>query len=190
MECRRTSQEVPTEQNTTMVTTLTENLCAFSTVLEGSIPPSSAAEEYLNILPARCLVWSALFLLLDNYCCPEKLGHEPGYLLSGNAKTPDEQSLQTHARIVVQNVTDHAHGAAVKIVEILEGGLYPKGQFVGISPLVLDSLYCTMATFHWMLQEAGDEMIKVSLENTTQCLRRLGEGWHLAREYLALEMLF
>lgn len=190
MECRRASQQLRTEERTTMVTALTEDLCAFSVVLEENTPSFPDVEEYLSLLAPRCLVWSALFLLLDNYCCPEKLGNEPGYPLSGSAKMPEEQFLQVDATLVVRSISDQAHNAALKIMETLEGCLQAQDQLARVSPFALDALYCAMATFHWVLREAGDEMIKVSLENIMQCLRRLGEGWPLALEYLALEKVY
>lgn len=173
-----------------MVITLTKDLCAFNAVLEENSPYSPDGKEYLNLLIPRCLVWSALFLLLDNYCCPEKVSNEPGYSLSGSAKTPEEQFLQVDATLVVRSISDQAHNAALKVMEILDGCLQAQGQLARVSPFALDALYCSMATFHWVLREAGDESAKISLENIKQCLESLGEGWTLAFEYLALEKVY
>ncbi|KAJ6140214.1 hypothetical protein N7471_006700 [Penicillium samsonianum] len=173
-----------------MTSTLTEDLCAFSAILDETASSSPDAEEYLNLLAPRCLVWSALFLYLDSYCCPEKLGNEPGYPITGNAKTPEEQFLQVNATLVVRSISDQAHNAALRIAQILDGCLQTQGNFRRISPFVLDALYCTMATFHWVLREGGDDTIRLSLQDVKQCLRRLGEGWPLALEYLALEDVY
>lgn len=190
MECRRASQQVSTEQSITMTSTLTEDLCAVNAILDETASSSPGAEEYLNILAPRCLVWSALFLHLDSYCCPEKLGNEPGYPLTGNAKTPEEQLLQVNATLVVRSISDQAHYAALRIAQILDGCLQTQGNFRRISPFVLDALYCTMATFHWVLREGGDDTIRLSLQDVKKCLRGLGEGWPLALEYLALEDVY
>ncbi|KAK9319061.1 hypothetical protein V1517DRAFT_311055 [Lipomyces orientalis] len=190
MECRHSSQQVPTEQSTAVVTALTEDLCAFSAMLQENIQLSPDEGEYLHLLAPRCLVWSALFLLLDNYCCPEKLGNEPGYPLSGSAKTPEEQFLQVNATLVVRSISEEAHSTSLKIVKTPEDCLQAQGHLVRISPFALDALYCSMATFHWELQESGDETVKVCLENIKKCLRRLGERWPLALEYLTLEGVY
>ncbi|KAJ6100035.1 hypothetical protein N7467_001570 [Penicillium canescens] len=190
MKFRHTSQQVPKEQSTTMATVLTKELCAFSDILEGNSSRSTNIEGYQDLFAPRCLVWSALFLLLDNYCCPEKLANEPGYPLSGIAKTPEEQILQVDATIIVRSISDEAHNAILKVVETLDDYPRAQGQLTGICPFALDALYCTMATFHWQLRESGDETARVSLEDIAQCLQRLGEVWPLALRYLALEGVY
>lgn len=190
MKYRHASQQLPTEQSTSMATVLTKELCAFSDVLEQNSSASTNIEGYLGLFAPRCLVWSALFLLLDNHCCPEKLGNEPGYPLSGSAKTPEEQILQIDATIVVRSISDEAHNAILKVLGTLDGHRRDQGQLIGICPLALDALYCTIVTFHWVLSESGDEMASASLEDIIQCLQKLGQVWPLALEYLALERVY
>ncbi len=173
-----------------MATVLAKELCAFSDVLEGNSSASTNIEGCLDLLAPRCLVWSALFLLLDNHCCPEKLANEPGYPLSASAKTPEEQILQVNATNIVRSVNDEAYNAILKVVETLDGYPRAQGQLIGICPFALDALYCTMVTFHWVLRESGDETARVSLEDIAQCLQRLGEVWPLALRYLALEGVY
>lgn len=173
-----------------MATVLMKELCAFSDILEGDSSRSTNIEGYLDLFAPRCLIWSALFLLLDSYCCPEKLANEPGYLPSGSAKTREEQILQVDATIVVRSISDEVHNAILKVVETLDGYPRAQGQLTGICPFALDALYCTMVTFHWELRESGDETARASLEDIAQCLQRLGEVWLLAPKYLALEGVY
>jgi hypothetical protein len=71
------------------LTSLTEELCTYSLVLTDEII-SSPLDSYFHLLAPRCLTWSALFMLLDNYSCPEKLSDEPGFTPSGEVEGPEE----------------------------------------------------------------------------------------------------
>lgn len=172
------------------ITALTENLCSLNAAIDEALSPSQNPDVFLDFLAPRCLTWSALFMHLDNLCCPEKLRNEPGYNLAGDAKTPEEQILQAQATVIVKSISDQVHNAALRILEILEASPQYETHLGRVSPFILDAFYCAMATFHWVLQESGDEAIRSSLGNIKECMRKLGDRWKLSLEYLALEEVY
>lgn len=181
--CRSSSQTALMHQ-IGAVTSLTEDLCTFSSILADEMT-SSTLDRYLRLLAPQCLTWSALFLLLDNYCCPEKFSDEPGYMPSAGTKGPDELATQTQAMLVVRNISDQAHEKTKEVMDIISS--QPSIDHVGsISPFSLDALYCSMVTFQWIYRECGDEIAHVRLTAIEACMRRLSERWRLASEYLAL----
>ncbi|OGM49469.1 fungal specific transcription factor [Aspergillus bombycis] len=170
------------------VTSLTEEICSFGSILTDETT-SSTLEGYLRLLPAQCLAWSALFMLLDSYCCPEKLSDEPGYTLSGDAKGPAELATQVRATLVVRNISDQAHEHAKKLMDIISTTL--SMDILGsASPFSLDALYCSMVTFQWIYREGGEDLARTQLADMEACMGKLGERWRLASEYLVLNELW
>ncbi|OQE44364.1 hypothetical protein PENCOP_c002G07116 [Penicillium coprophilum] len=172
------------------ITAITENLCSLSAVLDESLSLYHQPDEILDFLAPRCLTWSALFMHLDNFCCPEKLRDEPGYNLAGDAKTSEEQFLQVQATVIVKSVSDQVHNAALSIIGFLQASPQYGTHLGKVSPFALDAFYCAMATFHWVLQESGDEAIRSSLGDIKECMRRMGDRWQLSLEYLSLEEVY
>ncbi|GAM40130.1 fungal specific transcription factor [Talaromyces pinophilus] len=170
------------------VTSLTTELCSFRSIIADEIA-SSSMEEYLRLLAPCCLTWSALFMLLDSYCCPEKLGDEPGYTPSGDAKGPEELAIQIQATLVVRSISDEAYEHTKRLMDVISHmpGMDPIGS---VSPFSLDALYCSMVTFQWVYREGGDELTEARLADIEFCMRRLGERWRLASEYLSLNDLY
>ncbi|OJJ67674.1 hypothetical protein ASPBRDRAFT_47715 [Aspergillus brasiliensis CBS 101740] len=166
---------------------LTEDLGTFSSLLAGEM--DSSPNGYLRLLAPQCLTWSALFLLLDNYCCPEKLDNEPGYATSGDVKEPDELAAQIQATLVVRNISDQAHKMATNVMDLISHQLR-SDQMGKVSPFVLDALYCSMVTFQWIYREGGDEKARGRLADIEACMGRLSERWKLASEYLALNEIY
>ncbi|KAJ5177549.1 uncharacterized protein N7500_000248 [Penicillium coprophilum] len=147
-------------------------------------------DKFLDFLAPRCLTWSALFMHLDNLCCPEKLRDEPGYNLAGDAKTSEEQLLQVQATVIVKSISDQVHNAALSIIGFLEASPQYGTHLGKVSPFVLDAIYCAMATYHWVLRESGDEAIRSSLGDIKECMGKLGDRWQLSLEYLSLEEVY
>lgn len=170
------------------VTSLTMELCSFRSIIADEITLSSM-EGYLRLLAPCCLTWSALFMLLDSYCCPEKLGDEPGYMPSDDVKGPEELAIQVQATLVVRSISDQAHEHTKRLMDVISTmpGMDPIGS---VSPFSLDALYCSMVTFQWIYREGGDELAEAGLADIEFCMRRLSERWRLASEYLSLKDLY
>lgn len=170
-------------------TALAESLCAYSAILEEDVL-ASYTNGYLYLLAPRCLTWSALFMLLDKYCCPEKLSEEPGYPLATDAKSPEELTMQVQATLVVQGITNQVHKVALSIMDAVGSGPPLEDTTREVSPFTLDALYCAMITLQWIHQESGDETIKENLADVERCLRMLGKRWRLGLEYLTLQEVY
>ncbi|RAH57384.1 fungal-specific transcription factor [Aspergillus piperis CBS 112811] len=171
----------------TSVLSLTEDLNTFSFIVAEEMD-SSPTNGYIRLLAPRCLTWSALFLLLDNYCCPEKLSNEPGYTTSGDVKGPDELAAQVQATLVVRNISNQAHRTTTDIMDFVSN--QRNDQMGRLSPLLLDALYCSMVTFQWVYREGADEEAKGLLADVEACMGRLSQRWKLASEYLALNEVY
>ncbi|EHA25871.1 hypothetical protein ASPNIDRAFT_43717 [Aspergillus niger ATCC 1015] len=186
--CRSESTQTGLADHMTAVVSLTEDLSTFSSILAEEMD-SSSTDGYLRLLAPQCLTWSALFLLLDNYCCPEKLSNEPGYTTSGNTKGPDELAAQIQATLVVRNISDQAHRQTTNVMDIISNQLR-SDQMGKLSPFLLDALYCSMVTFQWIYREGGDEKAKGKLADIEACMGILSGRWKLASEYIALNGIY
>ncbi|KAL5360776.1 hypothetical protein BJX96DRAFT_165418 [Aspergillus floccosus] len=183
----RSNSQAGLADQITAVVSLTEELSTFSSILTEEM--DSSTDGYLRLLAPQCLTWSALFLLLDNYCCPEKLSNELGYTTSGHAKGSDDLAAQIQATLVVRNISDQAHRTTTNVMDIISN-LLRNDQMGKISPFVLDALYCSMMTFQWVYREGGDEEAKGRLADIEACMGRLSGRWKLASEYLALGEIY
>lgn len=186
--CRHSAQPV-LPHHIAAATALAENTCDYSAVLEEDAL-ASYTNGYLYLLAPRCLAWSALFMLLDKYCCPEKLSEEPGYPLAADAKSPEELAMQVQAILVVQGITNQVHKVASNIMDTVGSGPPLEDTSREVSPFILDALYCAMITLQWIHQEGGDETIKANLADIERCLRMLGKRWRLGLEYLTLQEVY
>lgn len=185
--CRRDSQTELTHR-IAAVLSLTEDLNNFNSILAEEMAPSSL-NGYLRLLVPRCLTWSTLFQLLDNYCCPEKISDEPGYTLSADIKGQVELAAQVQATLVVRSISDQAHEITANLMNIISH--MPSHDQLGIlSPFLLDALYCAMVTFQWIFRESGDEQAKARLTDIEVGMGRLSERWKLAGEYVALGEIY
>lgn len=170
------------------ITSLTTELCSFGSILDDEIT-SSRMEGYLRLLAPCCLTWSALFMLLDSYCCPKNLSDEPGYTPSGDAKGPEELATKVQATLVVRSISDQAHEQTKNLMDIIS--TMPCMDPIGsVSPFSLNALYCSMVMFQWIYREGGDELVEARLAGMKGCMRRLSERWRLASEYLTLNDLY
>jgi hypothetical protein len=181
--CRGDSQAELAE-HIAAVLSLTEDLNSFNSILAEEMKPSSL-NGYIRLLAPRCLTWSTLFLLLDNYCCPEKISDEPGYTLTAGAKVQVELVAQVQATLVVRNISDQAHGITANLMDIISH-MACSDQLGTLSPFLLDALYCAMITFQWIFRESGDEQAKARLVDIEAYMGKLSERWMLAAEYIAL----
>ncbi|KAJ3455813.1 hypothetical protein MRS44_017295 [Fusarium solani] len=179
----------PTQASTMAhVYALADELCGFITTLEAELPMAEVTASNLHHLAPRCLAWSALFILIDPYCCPQKIRQGPGYTPSAEAKTTDELGFQIRAVNIVKIVNDRVHSVAMKVMDIISELRRGSVEELGtLSPFSLDILYCVMVTFHWICREGGDNLVRARLADMERCLNWIGERWKLSREYLSLE---
>jgi hypothetical protein len=173
---------------------------------------SGGSKNSYHTLTTRFLNWSALFVLLDPYCCPVNVTpDEPGHLPIPEAKTSEEIALQKRSTEIVVVVVAKVHEAVRSISEAeleaaasISGGLSPRGgetvggqeatqqrqrrlRLGGLSPLILDAVYCVMGLYCWLCQEGGDTSVKDRLGDIDRFLLGVGERWGLALEYLHLK---
>lgn len=90
----------------------------------------------------------------------------------------------------MSSISDQVHSATLKIMEMLEASPQYRTQLGKATPFALDAIYCAMATFHWVLREGGNGIMRVSLEDMKEFLRELGDRWQLSLEYLTLGELY
>ena len=164
---------------------LIDKLCnLISTVDTGILGEESV--QLLPLLAPRCLVRSALFLVIDLYVCPEKMTGQPGYVFGLGAKSADELQLQNRCVGLLQEISEESHALAAQLVVLIETNPPVERQLARISPFSLDLLYCTLATFYWLSGEGGGGVYRQKIRNIELCLEKLGVRWKLALEYLNL----
>lgn len=139
---------------------------------------------YFARLTPSCLATSAQILLFDAYACPENLCDGPSAIGSDSfpPQSPAEQQMQITA---VEGLKSSSLAMRDLSLEILEMVMLPAEQRK-ISPLCLDSLYCAVASLHWLFKEGGDEEIGAALGDVRNCLGRLGMRWTVGAVYAGL----
>jgi hypothetical protein len=183
---------------------LLDALAQLGALLDAETHASGGAEGRLRLLPARGLVRSALVLALDAHSCPDQLAGSPTQVHDGRAKTAAELALQTRCvdGLAVATKETLCLGAEMRALrEGIGGGMDVDGsegsdsvETAGsaavrrcVGPLMLDGLYCALATLHWQFREVGDEEAGRGVEDVKLTLTWLAGQWGLAREYLSIE---
>ncbi|KAM7202393.1 hypothetical protein V8F33_002801 [Rhypophila sp. PSN 637] len=152
----------------------------------GSSPDSSSSQNpakysYFARLTPRCLATSAAILLYDAYACPENLCDGPSPL--GSDSFPPKQPSQLQMQVTAVNGLRTSSLAMRELsLEMLDNVMLPSEQ-QKISPLCLDSLYCAVASLHWLFKEGGEKGIGEALGDVRTCMGRLGMRWSLGRVY-------
>ena len=168
---------------------LIDELCNLISIVDTGILGKESV-QLLRLLAPRCLVRSALFLVIDPYVCPEKMTGQPGYVFATGAKSVDELQLQNRCVGLLQEISKESHALAVQLVVLIETDPLVERQLARISPFSLDLLYCSLATFYWLSGEGGDVVYRQKIQDIELCLERLGVGWKLALEYLDLSRFY
>lgn len=145
-----------------------------------STPPSLLIP---SLLAARFLAFSAQILLYDTYCCPEDLLTSGPGSSTEIPKSAPSLAMQVRAVSGIRAVSLECRDAGMELLDFV---LMP-ANLARTGPLILDSLYASMATLHWLWKEGGEEDIRVALEDVKRVLARLDMRWRLARDYLGLE---
>ena len=142
--------------------------------------------DFIRLLGPRCLVRSALFIALDVFTCPEKLTPEVGYIVSSGAKTQEELKMQSRSIQAVQQASQQAHSLAMELSAMIESDELLRWQLGKVSPFILDLMYCSIATFHWLLGENGHEINKSRLKDLESFMEMLGTRWRLSKKYVEI----
>jgi len=180
--------------------TLAGEILSFDAILAATTDQASASsgdETRYHTLAPRFLTWSALFVLLDPYCCPVNIPpDDPGHYPIPEAKTAEEIALQKRSVDIVEAIVAKVHAAVRDISGDVLSSPHPgseaeqdaKQRRLGMfCPLALDAVYHVMGLYCWLCQEGGDESFKSRLADVERFLSAVGERWGLAKEYLSLK---
>jgi len=183
--------------------TLADEILSFDAILAAATDQAASASpgdenRYHTLLAPRFLTWSALFVLLDPYCCPVNIPpDDPGHYPIPEAKTAEEIALQKRSVDIVEAIVSKVHAAVRDMSSGLLSSPHPtrsegeqddKQRRLGMfCPLALDAVYCVMGLYCWLCQEGGDESFKSRLADIDGFLSAVGERWGLAKEYLSLK---
>ena len=74
----------------------------------------------------------------------------------------------------------------MELSAIIESGEPLRWQLGKVSPFILDLMYCSMATMHWLLGENGDEVNKSNLKDLKPFMDMLGTRWWLSKKYVEI----
>lgn len=161
---------------------LMEELCNFV----ASLPrhdSSKPDEACIRSLGGSCIIRSALFVVLDKLSCPEKLGDIPGYHIVPGGRHQQEQDLQQRVIARIKDTSDECRMLAIELTSIFRTS---RGNQSQITPIILDSLYCTIETYYWLAGEGGLGEYRELVSQVEDCLTWLAMRWKLADEYLQL----
>ena len=171
----------------TEVKTLVDELGGFNAVVDaaaGEIMPDQADKSsFIALLGPRCVARSAVFVALEQFSCPEKMTSGIGYDMSSTAKSQLELELQSYATQCVQLIAEQLHGLAMKILSVSD-------QLGTISPLILDSIYASAVTFHWILGETGTEIYRTAVEELDTFMEVVDRRWRSAGRYREIARLY
>ncbi|KAH7388938.1 hypothetical protein BKA64DRAFT_747579 [Cadophora sp. MPI-SDFR-AT-0126] len=179
------SKQLMSSSRLTELMSLADELSGFSAVMDNT-PGLSNTDSFIRLLAPRCLVRSALFIALDSFTCPEKIIPQAGYIVTSGAKTQEELQMQSRSMQVVQQASRQAHSLAMELSATIESDESLRWQLGKVSPFILDLMYCSMATLHWLLGENGDEVNKSSLSDLEPFMDMLGKRWRLSMKYVEI----
>jgi hypothetical protein len=159
---------------------LVGELGAFTTVVDDETADLSP-EKGLTLLAPRCISRSALFVALDRFTCPEKISAEPGYIESPGDKTQNEIELQRQSMRIIEQASEQLHTLGMELLRAFrtEG----PSLMSNISSFILDSIYASAATFHWLLGEGGNEVYRTAAADLDVFLETMSSRWRLGSTY-------
>lgn len=141
--------------------------------------------DRFGILAPRAVARSALFVALDRFTCPEKIGAEPGYVLDQGPKTQRELDLQAQSMQIIELASEQLHGLDQEVLATL--GAMGDGSrhsiLARVSPLMMDAIYAGSATFYWLHGESGKEVYRTAAGEMEMFLDVVGQRWQLGGAY-------
>ncbi|PNP76103.1 hypothetical protein FNYG_10661 [Fusarium nygamai] len=162
------------------IMSLAGELSAFATVVKnesGTLSP----ERSFTLLSPQCVARSALFIALDRFTCPEKISAEPGYAESPGDKTQNEIELQRQSMRIIEQASEQLHTLGMELLPAFRSeGISSMSK---VSPFILDSIYASAATFHWLLGEGGNEVYRTATSDLDMLLETMSSRWRLGSTY-------
>jgi hypothetical protein len=187
LNCAR-NQEPMNSSRIAEIRSLVDEISGFSAAVD-SAAEAMQPEANLRLLGPRCIARSTLFIALDVFTCPEKLGPGAGYVINSSAKTHDEHGLQAYSTQVIQLASEQMHGLSMEILSSTEMDEARAWQLGKVSPFTLDAMYCSAATFYWFLRESGTEVYRTGVEELDTFMETLAGRWKLSGKYQEIAKL-
>lgn len=163
---------------------LAHDLTAFASIVDKeAIAPESKSR--FSLLAPRCIIRSALFIALDRFTCPERIGSEAGYVRREGAKTQSEISLQRQSMQIIELQSQQLHAIGMDILAESQMDTEAAQHYAlgHVGPLILDAMYAGAATFYWMVSECGEEVYGTAASDLGRVLEALGSRWRLGNVY-------
>lgn len=148
-----------------------------SALIRRTSEEAALAKDYLSVAAPLAFIFSTLCTLCERYSCPVGAAGT-----CARPTSPDEAAMQAQAM-------EGLKSAAANIVEFAEHihAATPQPQDLDrVSPIIMDALYSAASTYAWMVRENGDEGCQMALDSMRHSLRRLGNRWRSAAEYLRI----
>ncbi|KAF5250248.1 hypothetical protein FANTH_4525 [Fusarium anthophilum] len=162
------------------IMSLAGELSDFAAVVDNESAALSP-EKSLALLAPRFIFRSALFVALDRFTCPEKISAEPGYIESSGDKTQNEIELQRRSMGIIEQASEHIQTVGMELLRLFRTeGIFLMSK---VSPFILDSIYASAATFHWLLGEGGNEVYRTAAAELDLFLDTISSRWRLGSTY-------
>lgn len=173
--------------NSAMTTSRTEEIMSLANELSDygetvdNETTTLGPEKRIVLLAPRSIACSALFVALDRFTCPEKISAEPGYVDSPGDKTQDEIELQRQSMHIIEQISEQLHTLGMDLLPAFRtDGISSLSK---VSPFMLDSIYASAATFHWLLGEGGNEVYRTAAADLGMFLDTISSRWRLGSTY-------
>lgn len=134
-------------------------------------------KDFLALSSPLALSFTALCLLCDVYCCPDK-----NSTVGKIVVTPEAMAMQAQSIDGIKTVSRSIVEFADRINEVTSTA----EDLDRLSPMIMDCLYSAASNYAWIVRESGDEGSQQALESLRNCLKRLGTKWRSAAEYLRI----
>jgi hypothetical protein len=170
---------------------LAHELTGFGTALDNESMTRRVGKRFALLAP-RCMARSALFIALDRFTCPEKVGAEPGYVNHQGVKTQQELELQKQSIDIIERASEQLHALGMDVLATTTmlraqgdntsniSQAYSLGR---VSPFIMDSVYAGAAMFHWLLGESGKDVYRKAAADLDMVLDALSSRWRLGSVY-------
>ncbi|KAF4960377.1 hypothetical protein FGADI_1024 [Fusarium gaditjirri] len=168
------------------IMSLADELSDFGATVDNETTAFSPEKSVIFLAP-RCIARSALFVALDRFTCPEKISAEPGYVDSPGDKTQSEIELQRQSMHIIEQASEQLHTLGMKLLPTFRTEGVP--SMSKVSPFMLDSIYASAATFHWLLGEGGNEIYRTAAADLDILLESLSSRWRLCSTYREMLMV-
>ncbi|KAF5575666.1 fungal specific transcription factor factor [Fusarium subglutinans] len=162
------------------IMSLAGELSDFATVVDNESAALSP-EKSLALLAPRFIFRSALFVALERFTCPENISAEPGYIEIPGDKTLNEIELQRQSMCIIEQASEQIHTVGTELLRSFRTeGIFLMSE---VSPFILDSIYASAATFHWLLGEGENEVYRTAAADFDFFLDTISSRWRLGSTY-------